>query len=340
MPVSVTSGTWNLSGAHYGYQWYANGSAIAGATGASYTPTAQQLARTLAVRVTAARYGYKTGTSVSAASLAVAPGTMHTTAVPTVSGLVKVGGVLTVAGGSWQPAPTSRSVRWYADGTAIPGATQTTLKLGAAQLGTRITAVVTGARAGYVDATATSEPTVPVAPEKLAVTREPSVSGAPHLGRAVTVTPGIVSPAGVTTTYHWLRDGERIRHARAATYTPQIADLGTHLSVRVKYRMPGYTPVVRVLPLAPQVRAYPRIRMKSHAHRSITVSVAVDGIKAVGGTVTIYNGRGIRRTHDLVHGRTTFSPRWLTSGERRFTVIFSGSFKVDGRTVVRTVTVR
>jgi len=340
VPLSVNPGTWNLTGATYTYQWYANGVAIAGATGASYTPTAAQLAVTLTVKVTAARYGYASGSSTSAASAAVAPGTMRTTEVPTVTGLVKVGGVLTVAGGSWQPAATARTIQWYANGVAIPGATQTTLKLGAAQLGKRITAAVTGRRVGYLDATATSAPTVPVAPEKMSVTREPVVTGAPHLGHAITVTPGAVSPTGATTTYRWLRDGAPIKHAKAATYTPQLADLGTHLSVRVTYSMPGYTSVVRVLPLAPQVRAFPVIKVKSHAHRSVTVSVVVDGMKSVGGTVTIYNGRGIRRTQELAHGEAEFSPDWLTSGKRTFTVIYSGSFRVDGKTVTRTVVVR
>jgi surface antigen len=337
--LSANPGTWNVTGTTYAYQWYANGVAIAGATRSSYTPTAQQVATRLTVKVTAARYGYASGSSLSAVSAAVAPGTMRPTAVPTVTGLAKVGGVLTVAGGTWQPAPTSRSVQWYADGAAIAGATQTTLKLGAAQLGTRITAVVTAKRVGYVDAPASSAATAPVAPEKMSVTREPVVTGAPHLGQKISVTPGVVSPAGATTTYRWLRDGEPIRHAGAASYTPELADLGTHLSVRVTYSMPGYTSVVRVLTLAPQVRAYPVIRLKSHRHRSVTVSVVVDGMTAVGGTVTIYNGRGIRRTQQLHHGEAEFSPDWLTSGRRTFTVIYSGSFRVEGKTVTRTVVV-
>jgi hypothetical protein len=260
--------------------------------------------------------------------------------VPPVTGLAKVGGVLPVAGGAWLPAPTSRSIQWYADGTAIPGATQATLKLGAAQLGKRITAVVSAKRAGYFTSNASSLPTAPVAPEKMSVTREPAVTGAPHLGHAISVTPGAVSPAGATTTYRWLRDGQPIRHARSATYTPQPADVGTHLSVRVKYTMPGYTPVVRVLALAPQVRAHPHIKVRSQTHRAVTVSVVVDGLKVVGGTVTVFNSRGIRRTQKLVHGRATFSPNWLTSGKRTFTVIYSGSFRVDGKTVTRTVLVR
>jgi surface antigen len=340
VPLSATPGSWNLSGATYSYQWYANSVAVPGATATTYTPSASQLGARISVRVGAARYGYRTGYSTSAPTAAVAPGTMRTTAAPVVTGLAKVGGVLTVGGGSWQPAPTSQTIAWYADGIAIPGAGQPTLKLGPEQLGRRITAVLTGRRAGYADAANTSAPTAPVAPEKLAVTREPAVSGVPRVGRTITVQPGAVSPSDVTTKYRWLRDGVRIKKAKEPSYTPTADDLGSRLSVRVKYTKPGYSPVVRLLTLAPQVRARPVLRVKSPAHRTITVSVRVDGRSGVGGTVTVYNGRGIRLTKKLRHGTAQFSPKWLRAGDRRFTVIYSGSYRAEPRTVVRTVSVR
>jgi hypothetical protein len=80
--------------------------------------------------------------------------------------------------------------------------------------------------------------------------------------------------------------------------------------------------------------------VKSPAHRTITVSVRVDGRSGVGGTVTVYNGRGIRLTKKLRHGTAQFSPKWLRAGDRRFTVIYSGSYRAEPRTVVRTVSVR
>ena len=39
-------------------------------------------------------------------------------------------------------------------------------------------------------------------------------------------------------------------------------------------------------------------------------------------------------------GTATFSPSWLRKGERTFTVVFSGSRRVDGKTTTRTITVR
>ena len=339
-PLTASAGSWNIPGATYGYQWYANGAAIAGATRSTYTPTAAQLAARLSVKVTAARAGYRSGSSVSAVSAAVAPGTMRTTAVPTITGFAKVGGVLTVAGGSWTPAPSSTSIAWFADGVAIPGATQRTLKLGAAQLAHRITVVVTARRTGYNNAPATSAPTAPVAPEKLVVSREPALAGTPHVGEALAVTPGVVGPAPVATQYQWFRDDTAIRGATAARYVPTVKDLGSRLSVRVTYTQPGYTPVVRVLRLAAPVRSLPSIRVRSQSHRSVSVSVEALGVKSVGGTVTLVNALGNRRTRALEHGEVTFSAAWLHAGKRTFTVIYSGALRVEAKTTIRTIMVQ
>jgi surface antigen len=340
VPLTATPGTWNIARASVTYQWLANGVAIPGATTSKYTPTAKQLATRLTVQVTAGRTGYRAGSSVSAVSAAVAPGTMRTTGNPTITGLAKVGSVLTVSGGSWTPAPTSTSIAWFSDGVAIPGATQATLKLTAAQLDHRITAVVTGRRAGYTNAAATSAATAPVGPEKLVVTREPSLTGTPHVGEPLTVTPGVVGPGSVSTTYLWMRDKAPIRDSNAARYVPTAKDLGSRLSVRVTYSQPGYTPVVRLLSLSAPVRSYATIKARSRAHRSITVSVEALGVPSVGGTVTLVSSRGERAKRELTNGQATFSPAWLRAGKRTFTVIFSGSFRVDARTTTRVVDVR
>jgi surface antigen len=339
-PLSAKPGTWNLTGATFRYQWLANGVAITGATATTYTPSATKLAATLSVKVTASKSGYKSASIVSPATAPTAPGTLAPATTPTVTGFAKVGGVLTVTGGSWTPAATTTTISWLADGVPIPGATQPTLTLGPAQLNHKITAVVTGRRAGYTDGVVTSTATAPVAPEKLSVTREPTLSGSPHVGQGLVVTPGLVGPAGVVASYQWMRDGVAIPGAVSQGYVPAVADLGMRLSVQVTYSKPGYTSIVRTLQLATAVRTYPTISLVSHDHLHVTVTVRAVGMTAVVGKVTLVDAHGNRRTRMLDHGTTTFLPDWIRAGQHTFTVIYEGSFRVEGKTVTKTIVVK
>jgi surface antigen len=338
VPLSATTGSWNRAGAAYSYQWYAAGVPIRGATGPTYSPTAAQLGKAISVRVGAALAGFATGYSSSAATAPTAPGTMTPGPAPTVTGLPKVGGVLTASGGTFTPAATSSTIAWLADGVPIPGANQPTLTLGADQLGHRITVVVTGVRAGYTNGVSTSAPTDPVGPENLQMTQAPALTAQPRVGQPLTVTPGVVGPAGVTTTYRWKRDGVRIKGADQAQYVPTAADLGSHLSVRVRYAKPGYRSIVRDLTL-PLMRVLPALRVTSRNHREVTVRVVAPGLDLVHGTVTLVNGAGVRRTVTLRHSTATFSG-WLHTGQRTVTVVYSGARRVDTRTTTLRLQVR
>lgn len=340
VPLTASPGGWNKAGATYTYQWLANGVAIPQATGATYTPTAQQVGARFAVRVTASKYAYKSGSSDSAVTVAAAPGTMTATAAPTVTGVAKVGGVLTVSGGAMTPAPTTTAISWRADGAVIAGATGPTLTLGAAHLDRRITAVVTGSRAGYTSLPVSSAPTAPVGPEKLVVTQEPALVGEPRLGQRAGVAPGAVAPGDVVPTYRWLRGRTPIPGATAAGYVPSLDDLGRRLGVRVTFSRPGYTPVERVLRFPARVQARPSLRVESSDRRRATVTVRADGVRSPAGTVTLVNARGERRTRTLERGQATFSLAWLPAGRRTLTVIYDGSRRVEARTVSRVVAVR
>lgn len=339
-PLSASPGGWNKSGATYAYQWLANGAVIPQATASTYRPTAQQLGAKFTVRVTASKYAYKSGSSSSAPTAATAPGTMSATAAPTISGVAKVGGVLTVAGGSMTPAPTATAISWRADGAVIAGATGPTLTLGPAHLSRRITAVVTGSRAGYTPLPVASAPTEPVGPEKLVVTQEPALAGTPRLGQRVGVSPGAVTPSGVAPTFQWLRGSVPIAGATAAGYTPSVEDLGRRLGVQVSFTRPGYTPVVRTLRFPDQVRARPVLRVDSTGGRRATVTVRADGVSSPAGTITLVNAKGERRTRTLEGGLARFSLSWLRAGRRTLTVVYDGSRRVEARSVSRVVTVR
>ncbi len=70
-----------------------------------------------------------------------------------------------------------------------------------------------------------ADPIVNVAP--------PSVSGVTQYRQTLTANPGQWTPAGLTYTYQWLRDGAPISGASAASYGLQLDDLDHRISVRV-----------------------------------------------------------------------------------------------------------
>ncbi len=59
VPLAADPGDWSPKGT-FSYQWYSGGGALDGATGATYTPTADQLGQGVKVRVTLYAPGYHT----------------------------------------------------------------------------------------------------------------------------------------------------------------------------------------------------------------------------------------------------------------------------------------
>jgi len=116
--------------------------------------------------------GATTGTEarVPIAVLAAEPTAVVNNTLPVVSGTPRVGQTLTATAGTWTPTPTSVGFQWYADGVPIAGATGSSLTLGAAQVGARITVAATAHAAGFVDATAVSAQVGPVAQGSVMVT--------------------------------------------------------------------------------------------------------------------------------------------------------------------------
>ncbi|MFG3037866.1 hypothetical protein ACGFYZ_13245 [Streptomyces sp. NPDC048330] len=70
--LSVNRGTWTPAPTAYGYQWYANGRAISGATKSWFTPTKAQRGTRITVKVTAYRTGHAAGVAWTRATGAVA----------------------------------------------------------------------------------------------------------------------------------------------------------------------------------------------------------------------------------------------------------------------------
>jgi peptidoglycan/xylan/chitin deacetylase (PgdA/CDA1 family) len=150
-PLTATPGTWTPTPSTFAYQWLRNGSAIPGATNATYTPVAADVGTSITVRVSGTPAGAtaasatSAGVTVAAAPVTVTPGT------PTISGAARVGRVLTANPGTWSPAGVAFSYQWLRNGSPIAGATARTYTVVTADwlrtISVRVTGVVPGATA-------------------------------------------------------------------------------------------------------------------------------------------------------------------------------------------------
>jgi phage gp29-like protein len=223
----------------FSYQWLRDGTAITGATGATYTLGDADVGTQISVRVD---YTDARGTAESLTSAAVGPIANVNdapTGLPVVDGTPTEDQVLTANTGAIADADGLGpfSYQWLRDGTTISGATGATYTLGDADVGTQISV-----RVDYTDARGTAESLTsaavgPIANVNDAPTGLPVVDGTPTEDQVLTANTGAIADAdglGVFS-YQWLRDGTVISGATGATYTLGDADVGTQISVRVDY---------------------------------------------------------------------------------------------------------
>ena len=241
--LTANPGAWGPAPVAYAYQWKADGTALSGATASTYKPSSATLGKRITVTVTGSKTGYTAATRTSAATAAVASGTL-TAVKPTITGTAKVGSTLTAVPGAWGPAPVAFTYQWKANGTALSGATGSTYQPSAATLGKTITVTVSGTKAGYTSATRTSAATAAVASGTLtAVT--PKITGTAKVGSTLTATAGTWGPAPVALTYQWKANGTAITGAIATTYKPTSATVGKTITVTVTGKKTAYTTATR-----------------------------------------------------------------------------------------------
>ena len=234
-------GTWD-TGTAQTRKWYADGVEIVGATATTYTPTVAQIGQVLTFEVTSTRAGYTTvvKTSPGKPILALA---QTLTPTPLITGTAKVANTLTGDPGTWD-VDTALSYQWFADGTAIDGATGLTHDVTPADLGKAITFAVTSTKASYETVTRTSGPTAAVSAGDLTLTPVPTITGTPKVGASLTAVPGTWDD-GVTLAYQWTVDGTEVGGATTPTYPPVPGDLGKVITVKVTGAKDGYPNVTK-----------------------------------------------------------------------------------------------
>ena len=224
------------------YQWYADGTAIDGATSSQFTVTSDQIGKKITVKAKA-----NTGDEVtSAESAAVAEVKIDNLKL---TGTPKIGETLTVTGTSGNSTMSdavlsnSVDVQWYrykeaANGNkvdeAISGATGTTYKVTDADAGYQLYAVVTpktGVKVsntinGYKDGKVTLTKSSKVAAANTSITGVKIQVNGKDLESGKTYDAGttltaVVDPTGAANAvdYQWYQNGYKINGATSATYT-------------------------------------------------------------------------------------------------------------------------
>jgi hypothetical protein len=237
--LTAVPGAWGPAPVTLKYQWKAGGVAISGATGSTYVPTAAVLGKTITVTVTGSKTGYTTVSKTSAATVAMAKGTL-TAPTPTITGTAKVGATLTAVPGAWGPTPVTLTYQWKANGAAVSGATASTFSVPASLLGKTITVTVTGSKTAYTTTSKTSAATLAVAKGTLTAPT-PKITGTAKVGVKLTAVPGTWGPAPVTLKYQWKADGVAITGATASTYIVAPGLVGKKITVTVTGSKTAYT---------------------------------------------------------------------------------------------------
>lgn len=163
--------------------------------------------------------------------------------VPTISGVRRVGSVLTANAGAWYPSGGTFTYRWFRNGVPITGATSRTYRAQVADLGRPLSVRVIGTKAGYGPTTRYSETTSAIARGVLHLQSSPSISGTYRVGHRLRAVAATTSPSSTVAAYRWLRNGKPISGATGATYLLRRVDRGDRISVRMTLVRPGYTSV-------------------------------------------------------------------------------------------------
>ena len=149
--LTTHPGTWAPTPDSLTYEWQRDGfQTIPGAVSPTYTLTGADRGHVLNVIVTAAKVGFVTARRFTAYTDPVAAGRFSRAPNPRITGRAKLRRTLRARVGTWSPAPSSVSYRWYRSGRLVRGATGQRYRLTRRDLRKRIRVVVTAEKSDYV----------------------------------------------------------------------------------------------------------------------------------------------------------------------------------------------
>ena len=341
-PLRATTGRFRPRVDAKTFQWLADGTAVPGATRATYTPAPADVGERLALSVTATRKGTAPLTVTSPASPAVRRGRIERSGAPVVTGDPVVDGTLELTAPTFTPAPGRTEISWWADGEAIEGEDGPSLQLDQALEGADIEAHVDAFARGYVPRRTSSKTVGPVAKPSIAVQQPATISGTPLAGETLQADPGTFSPTRAEVRYTWLRDGSVLKTAHDATYALTDRDVGAWMSVRVDLVRDGYQRTSQTVEATRPVQTTPTLRLRTlgRAHRAVVVlRLGAPGVEQVSGSVEVRVGAR-STTVPVQDGRAREVVRGLRAGQRTVVASWLGSELVLPAETSGTVEVR
>ncbi|AZZ56831.1 fibronectin type III domain-containing protein [Rathayibacter iranicus] len=297
-------------------------STTVGSSTRSFTFTNLAANGTYTLTVSAVNAG---GESPTAATVVALRGAALTAATPTIAGTPAVGSSLTANAGTWGPSPVTLTYQWHAAGTAISGATASTYRPLAADVGKVITVAVTGAKSGYVSTTRVSSGTAAVIGGTLAAVT-PTVSGTAKVGSVLSAAPGTWGPSPVILAYQWNANGAALSGATSSTYRPSAATSGKRITVTVTGSKSGYISANRTSTATSVVAAGALSTATPTITGTARVGSALSAVPGAWGPSPVTFSYQWKANGTALSGATssTYRPTGATLG-KRITVTVTGS---------------
>lgn len=221
------------------------------------------------------------------------------TTVPAIVGSAAVGAPLEVAAGAWTPTPTSVTIRWLADGAAIPGATAPAYVPTPSVKGKTLTAEVTAELSGYTAGRAVLA-TAPVAAGVFQPTEVPTIQGVAEVGQVLTLTTSSWSPQPAKVATQWYADGVALPEATGTSLVLTRDQIGRSISARTTASASGYRKSTSTATETTPVLAKP---------------VAITSPSRVKGTPQV-GSRLVARAGSVRPSDATATYAWLRDGRR------------------------
>ncbi|WP_299929906.1 CHAP domain-containing protein [uncultured Nocardioides sp.] len=200
--LTLTPPSWAPQPTKAKTQWYADGNALDGATGATLTLTRDQIGKQISARVIASAKGYKKSRSTASATAPVLAKAVALRSPSRVKGAPQVGSRIVVKPGRLRPSNASTTYQWLRDGRRIAKATHRAYTVRRGDVGRGLTVEVTHDRRNFrattetltVASPVTTTPKVRVRTEakrgRVAVDIRVKALGAPKPAGAITVAVG------------------------------------------------------------------------------------------------------------------------------------------------------